>query len=116
MKIRLGLFLWLCLSSILLFPQIGRAAVVVLANRTDKEVRFTINGVDGKAKDYILEAGALVPIPAPAVLKIDILTGDKRRHYQLERDTAPFITMSTTGLDLRQIGLGEPRPDEAKAK
>src|ERR1700716_2658381 len=104
MKIRLGLFLWLCLSSILLFPQIGRAAVVMLANRTEKEVHFTINGVDGKAKDYILEAGALVPIPAPAVLKIDILTGDKQRHYQLDRDTAHFFTMSADGVDLQQIG------------
>jgi len=116
MKIRFSLFLWFCLSSILLFAQIGRASVVVLANRTNIEVRFTIKGIDGKAKDYILEAGALVPIPAPAVLKIDILTGDKQRHYQLDRDTAHFFTMSTDGVDLQQIGLGERRHDETKEK
>jgi hypothetical protein len=86
--------------------QWGCGAVVVVANRTEGEVRFTLTPPQGKARPFAVASGdlAAIPVTGPAEIAFDV--GTERRQYPVQLDAAYYFANSANGLELNEIGLG----------
>lgn len=86
------------------------AAVVVLANRTERPVRFTLQPPQGKAVEHTLESGGLLSVSVLGETTA-VLPGNANRRYQLQPNTPYFFRDGTDGPLLEEIGItGRPRP------
>jgi hypothetical protein len=112
MKARSTALFSLAASTLLSYPFIVRADVVILANRTDKDVRFTIHTAEDKSSEHTLSSNSLVPFPATGLLKLDFQSGKTEKHYHLAPNTAHYFGDTPAGIDLAQLGLGEEASDK----
>jgi len=93
-------------------PLFIRADVVILANRTDKDIRFVIHTSEDKGSEHTLSSNALMPLPATGPLKLDFQSAKTEKHYRLAPNTAHYFGDTPDGVDLAQIGLGEDASDK----
>jgi hypothetical protein len=86
-------------------PGAGRAAagVVVLDNRTQQDVEFTIRQTDGKDWRYTLLRGDLMPVPAAGRLGIAFESDGQPRRQELEVNTIYFFAGSEKHVDLVEL-------------
>jgi hypothetical protein len=91
---------------------LARGAVVVVANRTDGEVQFTLAPEQEKARPYAVASGDLAAIPMAGPADIAFDSGKGQRHYRVEPDAAYYFVNLLGGLELKEIGLagGQDRP------
>jgi hypothetical protein len=93
----------------------GRAAgaVVIVANRTGGEIRFSLSTAQAKDQPYAVAAGDLAAIPVAGAADIAFGAGAARRHYHVEPNSAYYFTDLPDGLNLKEIGLrgGDDRPE-----
>jgi hypothetical protein len=92
----------------------AQGAVVVVANRTRHEVRFTLSPPQGKPQPYAVKAGALAAVPVSGVMDLVYAAGKEQRHCQLLPDCIYFFSQLASGLELKEIGLGD-NADREKA-
>jgi hypothetical protein len=102
MKLRLALAA--CLLGVCLAPP-ARAAVVIVANRSKADVRFTVQPTDGKVQDYQVVSGDLVAIPVAARVELRFSAAKEERKYQLNPNSAYFFADFPSGLNLEEIGF-----------
>ena len=91
----------------------ARGAVVVVANRTRAEVRFTLTPPDGEARPHAVAANDLAAIPLTGPAELAFGAGPARRRFQVIPDTAYYVAESDGALNLREIGLAA-RPDRPR--
>lgn len=87
----------------------AHGAVVVVANRTDGEVRFILAPEHGKARPYTVASGDLAAIPVAGQAEIAFDAGKEQRHYRVEADAVYYFANLSGGLDLKEIGLAGSR-------
>ena len=85
----------------------ARAAVVIVANRTRQEVRFTLAAPHGKPQAYAVKAGDLAAVPVSGVVELTYAAGKAQRRCQLLPDCIYFFSHLASGLDFQEIGLGD---------
>jgi len=90
----------------------AEAGVVVISNRTDAKVDFTVVQTDGESRQYDLNAGDLVPVPlaAEAVLAYDY-AGASHKHL-LDPNSVYYLLSRQGKLDLVKIAF--PSPSDRK--
>jgi len=93
----------------------ARAAVVVLANKTDHNVRFTVLSPPGRPREHTLSAGEVVPIPVTGSIAVTFSNDGKPRRYQLQGNTVYCFVSSPRETELKELDVtnawGEaPRP------
>ena len=81
----------------------ARAAVVVLANRTERAVRFKVSTAPDQSREYKLGLRDVVSLPWTGRLEVNISSGDKPRVYHLAGDAVYYFTGPAENLELRQI-------------
>jgi len=88
------------------------AGVVVISNRTDAKVDFSVVQSDGESRQYGLNAGDLVPVPvaAEAVLAYDF-AGASHKHL-LDTNSVYYLLSRQGELDLVKIAF--PSPSDRK--
>jgi hypothetical protein len=86
-------------------PAAVRAAVVIISNRTDQEVRFTVATEQGAAKEYRLASGDLIPIPVAGSVDLTFTSGALRRQYRVDPNAAYYFGDFSGRLDLQEIGI-----------
>lgn len=101
MPLRLALIV----CAVACWPGGGRAAVVVVANRTGGEVRFALAPAQGPARPYAVASGDLAAIPVTAAAEVAFDSGSGPRRYRVEPNSAYYFADFGTGLDLKEIGL-----------
>jgi hypothetical protein len=124
MQIRLiGAALFLAAWGLGAFPA-GRAAVVVIANRTDQPVRFTVKPAESKAKEYTLSGADLVSISFARSAALSFASGSSTRLMPLTPNSAYYFASVPNGLSLQQLlvggepdrrGAADPAPAPPKA-
>lgn len=96
----------------------ARAAVVVLANRTEETVRFTFTPATEKARDGSLRPREVLTIPTTGNVRLDLPTADKPRQHELRPNEIYCILPRGRQLEVRQVGLtgvwGRPAPSAGK--
>jgi hypothetical protein len=83
----------------------ARAAVVVLANRTEEEVRFHVSSTARDARAYTLARGEVLPLPTTGRLDLIFSVEGKRNHCRLEPNEIYFFVASPKGVAIRRIGF-----------
>ena len=82
------------------------AAVVVIANRFDKDVRFFVDTGGDRELTFRLKPGEVVPFPAADQSRLVYRYRGVEQRYVLDADSAYFFVASLDhGLELRKIGL-----------
>ncbi|HXG10513.1 MAG TPA: hypothetical protein VNK04_12195 [Gemmataceae bacterium] len=91
---------------------VARAAVVIVSNRADSTVRFTIQPPQGEAEEHTLQPGDLIPIPVADAVALHIPARSGVRRYLLEPNAVYFLAKGADGVTLHQILAGNepPRP------
>jgi hypothetical protein len=95
-----------CLGST---PPPAAGATLVVANRTAREVRFTLTPAQGKSQPYAVPPGDLAAVPVAGDVAIAFDSGKERRHYQLGADAVYYFADFPGGLELKEIGFGDSR-------
>jgi hypothetical protein len=80
-----------------------RAAVVVLANRTDRAVRFKISTASDQARECKLGIRDVLSLPLTGRIDVSFSAGDKPRRYHLESNAVYYFIGPAESLELRQI-------------
>ena len=88
----------------------AEAGVVVISNRTDAKVAFSVVQADGESRQYSLDAGDLVPVPVAAetVLAYDC-EGTPQKHL-LDPNSLYYLLSRQGRLDLVKVAFPSP-PD-----
>lgn len=85
----------------------ARAGVIVVANRTAREVAFAAAG----SPEQVLAAGDLAVLPADAGVTVSFTSGKEQRLLHLDCNMAYFFADRPDGINLHEIGFsGEERP------
>jgi hypothetical protein len=92
-------------------PPAARAAVVVVANRAGKDVRFTARTPEEKPRQHVLAAGDLVVIPTRGDVLVSFDSEGATRELRLVPQSAYFFGENGKALRLLEIGLGSPVPE-----
>ncbi len=87
-------------------PLAVHGAVVILSNRTDREIRFSVLPPEGKAQEYSLASGDLLPLRVLGPIEIAFGATASRRQYRLDPDSAYYFANFPDGLNLQEIRLG----------
>jgi hypothetical protein len=83
------------------------ADVIVLSNRTDREVTFSLQPTDLPAREYRVAAGDLVAAPMIGKVRVAFDSGTLRRQVFLDANSAYFLVAAQDGgRELLQIDLG----------
>ncbi len=85
--------------------QTARAAVVVLANRTEQAVRFKVSTAPDQAREYKLGLRDVLSLPWTGRLDVHYAAGDKPRRFQLTSNAVYYFAGSADNLELRQINF-----------
>jgi hypothetical protein len=98
---------------------IARAAVVVLANRTDHAVHFKVSTSPDQARECKLGKRDVLPIPWTGRVEVSFSSGDKPRRYHLANNAVYYFIGTADSLELRQISFarrwfrsGQPAAEE----
>lgn len=96
---------------VLLVAPWSSAAVVVIANRFNEDIRFFV-AVDGqREKTFRVKPGELVPFTAPDQSRLSFRHAGVEHRYALDTDSAYFFVSNLRGgVQLRKIGLTTERP------
>jgi len=104
-------FLGSCILLGLLLNSQASAAVVVIANRFDKDVRFFVDTGGEKELTFRLKPGELVPFAAADQSRLVYRYEGAQQRYVLDADSAYFFVAGLNRrLELRKIGLATERP------
>jgi hypothetical protein len=97
----------------------ARAAVVVVANRTPDEVRFTLACPPGQAKHYAVDSGDLVAVPVTGDAEITYSSGKKRQGFRVDPNAVYYFAgRSAEELNLHEVdfsGSRDKRPADKPA-
>src|SRR5579871_3833494 len=106
------LLFWGCL------PPTTRAAVVVLANRTERAVRFKVSTAPDQARECKLGLRDVLTLPWTGRLDVNFSSGDKPRAYHLTANGVYYFTGTAENLELRQIRFARRwfRPEQTAAE
>jgi hypothetical protein len=104
----------LTLAAIGLFIRPAPAAVVVLASRTERPVKFTLQPAQGKAESWSLEPGELITVPVAGEVELT-LAAEKPRRYKLTPNTPYYFVSSEEGVSLHEVGIGDRPAPPAKS-
>ncbi len=85
----------------------GRAAVVVLANRSEEDVRFTISSIETKSHTYTLVKGDVIALPVTRDIEISFPAGETRNRCRARRDEIYYFVGAAKELQLRQVGFAD---------
>ncbi|HTU92778.1 MAG TPA: hypothetical protein VMF69_22040 [Gemmataceae bacterium] len=88
------------------FAATGRAAVVVLANRTTQEVRFTVAVAEGKSRPYTLPKGELLALPLTSGVEIVFSSGSKQHRCRVRLNEIYYFVGDAATMRLIQVGFG----------
>ncbi|MGH7168977.1 MAG: hypothetical protein ACRELG_01695, partial [Gemmataceae bacterium] len=83
----------------------GRAAVVVLANRSEDEVRFTISSSAGALRPCTLAKGDVMAIPMTRGIEIAFLAGGKRHRCRVRGNEIYCFVGAGESMRLKQVGF-----------
>src|SRR6185437_2834184 len=86
-------------------PDCARAAVVVVANKTDRAVRFTVSTAPGQARDRTLSASEVLAIPVTPGVVVTLSISSEPRPYELKGNTIYCFVHSPRKLELKRIGF-----------
>ena len=84
----------------------AQAAVVVLANRTDRAIRFRVSSAPEQSREYTLPKGDVLPIAQTASVEVIFSSGSTTHRCRLEADSVYCFLGLEKSLELRQIGFG----------
>jgi Matrixin len=85
----------------------ARGEVVIVANRTRHEVRFTVASPPGTPQPYAVKAGTLAALPVSGATELVYAAGKEQRRCQLSPNCIYYFSDLASGLDLQEIGLGD---------
>lgn len=91
-----------------LTPLPSAAAVIVLANRIKTAIDFQIGGSDGVSTIHRIEPDETMPVGVTGDVSIRFGRTGQQRQYRISPYRAYFFADGTGGLDLHEIGIGEP--------
>lgn len=80
----------------------GRAAVVVLANRSDEEIRFTLTG---DSHSYKLAKGDVMALPLSSGVEVVFTVGGKRHQCRVRLNEIYCFVGEAKAMQLKQIGF-----------
>ena len=83
----------------------ARAAVVVLANRSEAEVRFTISSAAGPARTCTLALHDVLTIPLKRDLEIGFSVGGTRHRCRVRGNELYCFVGAAATMRLRQVGF-----------
>lgn len=89
---------------------VGRADVVVIANRSAKGVRCTVAGPEGEPVTLTLEPMEIVPVRSTGSLHLEYPIGPSAKAYELQPNSAYFFaeTIDQKRVELHEIGIRRP--------
>jgi hypothetical protein len=102
MKLRLAL---ITLTLLVSRGQSASAAVIVLANRTGQEVRFTVSAAEGKSRPYTIAKGDVLALPLRHGVEIAFSAGGTQHRCQARLNEIYCFVGSAATLRLRQVGF-----------
>ena len=94
----------------------AQSGVVVVANRSDRTVKFTVQPAEGKPQEYAVERGDLVPITLAREASISYPSGNGSRRGTLLPNSAYSFVSLPSGLSLQEILVGEAPRENGSAK
>jgi hypothetical protein len=83
----------------------GRAAVVVLANRAEDDVRLTISSTETKSRSYTIAKGEVIALPVTGDIEISYSAGATPNRRLVRRDEIYYFLGSAKQLQLKQVGF-----------
>jgi hypothetical protein len=98
-----ALFTGLCTGTV---PSLVHADVVILSNRTAREVRFTLLPPQGPLQDLVIPPSEVRPFPVVGSVGIRFVAGKLQRQYQLDPNGVYYFADFPDGLNLEEIRLG----------
>lgn len=81
------------------------AAVVVLANRTEKEVRFTVAAAKGAPRSYTLPRREVIAVPTTDGVKVVFSAGETRHECRARANEIYCFLGEAKEMQLKQIGF-----------
>lgn len=103
--LRLASFALTLLACWIQFAETGCAAVVVLANRTRQDVRFSVSSGEGKLRPYTLPKGEVLALPLTLGAEIVFSTGGKQRSCQARLNEIYYFVGDAATMRLIQVGF-----------
>jgi len=82
-----------------------RAAVVVLANRADREVSCRLKHAEGEIQTCVIAPANLAVVPVTGRAEVAFVDGDQSRRYAVDPNRAYFFSSGEGRLDLYGIGF-----------
>jgi hypothetical protein len=86
------------------------AAVIVVANRTEREVAFTITLPKAQPQPFKVPAGGLTPVPVVPGVVITFTAGKDKQTYQLDPNAVYYFADTPNGLLFSEMGFGPNNP------
>src|SRR5262249_25757374 len=83
----------------------GRADVIVLANRAEEDVRFTIASGETNSRAYTIVKGDVIALPVTRDVEIVFPAAGTRTHCHARRDEVYYFIASAKQLPLKQVGF-----------
>jgi hypothetical protein len=83
----------------------SHAAVVVLANRTDADVKITVSSATGSSRAYTIARGDVLALPLTRRADISYSSGGKEGRCRVELNEIYYFIGKAKEMQLKQIGL-----------
>jgi hypothetical protein len=87
---------------------VAEAGVVVISNRTAAKVEFSVVRADGKSRQYNLQPGDLVPIPATGKAAMSLGSNETPRRYLMEVNSVYYFLSRNQKLDFVKVAFSTP--------
>ncbi len=90
----------------------AQAGVVVLANRSDAKIDFSVTQPDGTTSQHSLAVGDVLPVPVEEKIGVAFLSGDTPQRALLQANSIHYFMVENGTLDLSRVKLtdGPARP------
>ena len=85
----------------------GQAAVVVLANRAEEDVRFTVSFAKSTFRSYTIVKGDVIALPVMRDIVISFSAGERRNRFLARRNEIYYFLGSAKQLQLKQVGFND---------
>ncbi len=86
---------------------LAEAGVVVLANRSDAKVDFSVTQADGTTSQHSLAVGDVLPVPAEEKLGVAFMSGDTPQRVLLGTNSIHYFMAEDGTLDLLRVKLAD---------
>lgn len=106
------LTLFVCLANA---DNSSRAAVIVFANYTDDEVRFSLSSDKGNPRSYTVAKGDVLAVPATRSLEAAFSTGRKLQRDRVHTNALYFFIGKAKAMQLRQFSFSDSAKQPPKA-